>query len=195
MVDIVGGETLASLWDKLAVECGDKEFFVFEGRDGSKEKYSYREFNIKINQAANVFLSRGVTPGERVAIQMHTCPEFLMCMFGLAKIGAITVPMNEQYLQAECEYALDVCKIKRAVIEPCFVELYEQITAAGRLPEGFAVARTSRPAVARCLPSFWTKRTRPWIRSSSCLRTILARFSSPAARLTFPRASSSLTAI
>ena len=154
MVDIVGGETLAGLWDKLAVECGDKEFFVFEGRDGSKEKFSYREFNEKINQAANVFLSRGVTPGERVAIQMHTCPEFLMCLFGLAKIGAITVPMNEQYLQAECEYALDVCKIKRAVIEPCFVELYEQIVEAGRLPEGFAVARTRESEKAGGRPMF-----------------------------------------
>ena len=29
MVDIVGGETLASLWDKLARECGEKDFFVF----------------------------------------------------------------------------------------------------------------------------------------------------------------------
>ena len=50
MVDIVGGETLASLWDKLARECGEKDFFIFQGRDGGVETFTYRQFNEKINQ-------------------------------------------------------------------------------------------------------------------------------------------------
>ncbi|WP_297156530.1 crotonobetaine/carnitine-CoA ligase [uncultured Ellagibacter sp.] len=145
MVDIVGGETLASLWDKLARKCGEKDFFIFQGRDGGVETFTYRQFNEKINQTANMFLREGVAFGERVAVQMHTCPEFLMCLFGLAKIGAVTVPMNEQYLQAECEYALDMCEIERAVVEPCYVELYDQICADGRLPKGISVARTLDP--------------------------------------------------
>ena len=145
MVDIVGGETLASLWDKLARECGEKDFFIFQGRDGGVETFTYRQFNEKINQTANMFLREGVAFGERVAVQMHTCPEFLMCLFGLAKIGAVTVPMNEQYLQAECEYALDMCEIERAVVEPCYVELYDRICAGGRLPKGISVARTLDP--------------------------------------------------
>ena len=149
MVDIVGGETLASLWDKLARECGEKDFFVFQDRDGGVETFTYRQFNEKINQTANMFLREGVAFGERVAVQMHTCPEFLMCLFGLAKIGAVTVPMNEQYLQAECEYALDVCEIERAVVEPCYVELYGDIHAGGRLPKGISVARTTNPMEAR----------------------------------------------
>ena len=84
MVDIVGGETLASLWDKLARKCGEKDFFIFQGRDGGVETFTYRQFNEKINQTANMFLREGVAFGERVAVQMHTCPEFLMCLFGLA---------------------------------------------------------------------------------------------------------------
>ena len=142
MVDIVGNETLASLWDKLARECGEKDFFIFQGRDGGVETITYRQFNEKINQTANMFLRDGVAFGERDAVQMHTCPEFLMCLFGLAKIGAVTVPMNEQYLKAECEYALDMCEIERAVVEPCYVELYDQICSDGRLPKGISVART-----------------------------------------------------
>ena len=42
MVDIVGNETLASLWDKLARECGDKDFFIFQDREGNVATYSYR---------------------------------------------------------------------------------------------------------------------------------------------------------
>ena len=127
MVDIVGNETLASLWDKLARECGDKDFFIFQDREGEVTAYSYRAFNELIDKTANMFLSEGVERGEHVAVQMHTCPEFLMCLFGLAKIGAVLVPMNEQYLQAECEYALDMCSTRRAVVEPCYVELYDAI--------------------------------------------------------------------
>ena len=79
MVDIVGNETLASLWDKLARECGDKDFFIFQDREGNVATYSYRAFNELIDQTANMFLSQGVERGEHVAVQMHTCPEFLMC--------------------------------------------------------------------------------------------------------------------
>ena len=142
MVDIVGNETLASLWDKLARECGDKDFFIFQDREGNVATYSYRAFNELIDQTANMFLSQGVERGEHVAVQMHTCPEFLMCLFGLAKIGAVLVPMNEQYLQAECEYALDMCSTRRAVVEPCYVELYDAIHAGGRLDQGIIVARS-----------------------------------------------------
>ena len=154
MVDIVGNETLASLWDKLARECGDKDFFIFQDRKGDVATYSYRAFNELINQTANMFLRQGVERGEHVAVQMHTCPEFLMCLFGLAKIGAVLVPMNEQYLQAECEYALDMCSTRRAVVEPCYVELYDAIHAGGRLDQGIVVARTAGGKEAMGYPAF-----------------------------------------
>ena len=153
MVDIVGNETLASLWDKLARECGDKDFFIFQDREGNVATYSYRAFNELIDQTANMFLSQGVERGEHVAVQMHTCPEFLMCLFGLAKIGAVLVPMNEQYLQAECEYALDMCSTRRAVVEPCYVELYDAIHAGGRLDQGIIVARSESGKAGHGLPA------------------------------------------
>ena len=106
MVDIVGNETLASLWDKLARECGDKDFFIFQDREGNVATYSYRAFNELIDQTANMFLSQGVERGEHVAVQMHTCPEFLMCLFGLAKIGAVLVTVNTNYKAAELEYIM-----------------------------------------------------------------------------------------
>ena len=158
MVDIVGNETLASLWDKLARECGDKDFFIFQDREGNVATYSYRAFNELIDQTANMFLSQGVERGEHVAVQMHTCPEFLMCLFGLAKIGAVLVPMNEQYLQAECEYALDMCSTRRAVVEPCYVDATTtpSTPAAGltRASSWPAAKAARRPWATRCSPSW-----------------------------------------
>lgn len=52
------------------------------------------ELNDRINQVANGFLALGVTKGNKVAIMLPNCPEFLYMWFGLNKIGAVEVPIN-----------------------------------------------------------------------------------------------------
>jgi len=143
MTDIVGNQTLRSLWDSLSQERGDHCFLVFQNRNGVVKEYSYAEFNEEINRSANFFIEQGIEKGETVAVHMHTCPEFMMCLFGLAKIGAVMVPMNEQYLQAECEYVLEKCKITHVVIEQEFCDLYQSITASGFCELRIVVARSS----------------------------------------------------
>ncbi|MEG1750362.1 MAG: crotonobetaine/carnitine-CoA ligase [Raoultibacter sp.] len=142
MTDIVGNETLRSLWDGLATAHGNETFLIFQGRQGSVCEFTYKQFNDEINKTANLFLERGIQRDEKVAVQLHTSPEFMMCLFGLAKIGAVMVPMNEQYLQEECEYVLDKCEATTAIIEPEFLELYQSIaTREGFLPKGILLAR------------------------------------------------------
>ena len=92
LTDIVGNETVRSLWDGLVAACGNREFLIFRDRTGSTSTYTYRAFDEEINRTANVFLSLGVRAGERVAVQLCTCPEFMMCLFGLAKIGPSWCP-------------------------------------------------------------------------------------------------------
>ena len=54
------------------------------------------------NRIAHVFLDLGIEKGDHVALHLHSSPEFLMCLFGLAKIGARwRLPINEQYLADE----------------------------------------------------------------------------------------------
>jgi carnitine-CoA ligase len=48
----------------------------------------------QINKAANGFLALGVKQGDKVAIMLPNCPEFLYAWFGLNKIGAVEVPIN-----------------------------------------------------------------------------------------------------
>ncbi|MEG0844943.1 MAG: crotonobetaine/carnitine-CoA ligase [Raoultibacter sp.] len=142
MTDIIGNETLRSLWDGLATTQGEKTFLIFQGRQGAVTEFTYKQFNDEINKAANLFLARGIQRDEKVAVQLHTSPEFMMCLFGLAKIGAVMVPMNEQYLQEECEYVLNKCEATTAIIEPEFLSLYQAIQARdGFLPKGIVLAR------------------------------------------------------
>lgn len=131
MTDIVGNETLRSLWDGLAVSRGDNTFLIYQDCEGSTCEYSYRHFNEEIDRTANFFLAQGIEKGECVAVQMRTSPEFMMCLFGLAKIGAVMVPMNDQYIKEECRYVLDTCKVVCAVVAEEFLELYQQIQEEG----------------------------------------------------------------
>jgi len=62
---------------------------VFEGRE-----ITYREWNERANRVANAFAVLGLRPGDRVGLLMSNSVEYLECFFGLAKIGAIIVPLN-----------------------------------------------------------------------------------------------------
>ncbi|CAK7004850.1 MAG: Crotonobetaine/carnitine--CoA ligase [Paraeggerthella hongkongensis] len=149
VTDIVGNETLRSLWTGLVDSCGDRTFLIFQDREGATCEFSYSAFDQEINRTANLFLTLGIEAGERVAVQMHTCPEFMMCLFGLAKIGAVMVPMNEQYLAEEAAFVLERTGASCAVVEADFVGLYDGLAdEQGYLAKGVFVARGSADAEA-----------------------------------------------
>lgn len=142
MTDIVGNETLRDLWESVVERRGDKSFFTFQNRVGSVLEYTYREFDEDVNRIANVFLSLDIQKGDHVGVQLHSSPEFLMCLFGLAKIGAVIVPVNEQYLADEARYILEDAEVVCAVIEPLFYEDYKQLMQEGMyFPKGLLMAR------------------------------------------------------
>lgn len=135
-------ETVLSLWSDLAAACGERTFLIFRDRVGAEHTYTYGRFDREINRTANLFLRLGVKSGERVAVQLCTCPEFMLCLFGLAKIGAIMVPMNEQYLTEEAAFVLEKTGASCAVIEPKFLKLYRAAADEGfDFPRGVLVAR------------------------------------------------------
>ena len=64
---------------------------VFQFRD---TPITLGQLDEQINRAANGFLALGVKQGDKVAIMLPNCPEFLYAWFGLNKIGAVEVPIN-----------------------------------------------------------------------------------------------------
>ena len=58
------------------------------------QRYSYQELSHEIDRAARGFLSRGIRPGDKIALWSPNVPEWMVAFLGLAKIGAITVPID-----------------------------------------------------------------------------------------------------
>ena len=97
------------------------------------ERTSYRReitwgvFNEKASRFANALISRGIGKGDKVAILLMNCLEWLPIYFGILKTGAIAVPMNFRYSSDEIKYCLDLSESDMLVFGPEFIGRVEEI--------------------------------------------------------------------
>ena len=74
--------------------------------DKYRREITWREFDIKANRFANLLFTRGVKRGDKIAILLMNCLEWLPIYFGILKTGAIVVPMNYRYSADEIKYCI-----------------------------------------------------------------------------------------
>jgi long-chain acyl-CoA synthetase len=60
----------------------------------NKHRFSFREFNERVNRLANAFLDMGVRKGAKIATILPNCLELLEVYWAVAKIGAVVVPLS-----------------------------------------------------------------------------------------------------
>ena len=65
------------------------------------------EFDVKANRFANLLLARGIQKGDKVAILLMNCIDWLPIYFGILKTGALAVPLNYRYSAEEIQYCLN----------------------------------------------------------------------------------------
>ena len=92
-----------------------------------RREITWHVFNEKANRFANMLLSRGVTKGDKVAILLMNCLEWLPIYFGILKTGAIAVPLNFRYASEEIEYCLKLADVDVLVFGPEFIGRIETI--------------------------------------------------------------------
>jgi carnitine-CoA ligase len=86
------GLTLPGILDAQVAQRPDQSLLVIDD-----VPLSYRTLQERSIAAANVLLGLGIGPGDRVALFMGTCPEWVTLWFGLCRIGAVAVPINTAY--------------------------------------------------------------------------------------------------
>ena len=92
-----------------------------------RREITWGEFNKRANRFANLLLSRGIKRGEKVAILLMNCLEWLPIYFGILRTGAIAVPLNFRYTADEIAYCLDKADAEYIVFGPEFVGRVEEI--------------------------------------------------------------------
>jgi acyl-CoA synthetase (AMP-forming)/AMP-acid ligase II len=105
------------------------EYNLIEATVGEKYRceITWREFDIAANRFANLLLTRGVKKGDKVAILMMNCIDWLPIYFGILKAGALAVPMNFRFSAEEIEYCSDLADVSVLVFGPEFTERLEKI--------------------------------------------------------------------
>ncbi|MEE0944137.1 MAG: class I adenylate-forming enzyme family protein [Clostridia bacterium] len=105
-----------------------KEYSLIETAGESyRNEITWKEFNMKANRFANFLLSRGIKKGDKVAILLMNCLEWLPIYFGTLKAGALAVPMNYRYTSAEIKYCLELSEANTLVFGPEFIGRVEEI--------------------------------------------------------------------
>ena len=71
---------------------------VYEGR-----RYSYREINEAANRLAHWLIEQGIGTEDRVAVLLDKSPDLVVTALGIAKSGAVYVPVDPTYPQDRLE--------------------------------------------------------------------------------------------
>lgn len=101
-----------------------------------RREITWGVFDEKANRVANMLLNRGIKKGDRVAILMFNCLEWLPIYFGILKTGAIAVPFNFRFDSDEIKYCADLAEVHVLFFGPEFIgriEAIEDELAKGRL--------------------------------------------------------------
>ncbi len=89
------------LYDEAAARWPDLEALVYRDR-----RYTFAEAAAKVDEAARALIGLGVGPGEHVALWLTNCDEWVFVHFALAKIGAVSVPVNTRFRSRDLAYVV-----------------------------------------------------------------------------------------
>jgi len=102
-----------------------------ETRFREKQRYSWRELDAIVERCATGLFHRGIGKGERVALLLGNCNEFVIAFLAALRLGAIAVPLNIRQQTDELDYALNQCGATLLVHE---ADLAQRLPAAARVP-------------------------------------------------------------
>src|SRR4030095_13329939 len=83
--------------DKVALEFIDPPF----------QRLTYAELDELVNHTAGYLQDLGLQPGDRVALQLSKCLEFILLHLATVRLGAISLPLNLAYPPDELKYFLE----------------------------------------------------------------------------------------
>ncbi len=109
-----------------------KEYSLMQSTGGEsyRREMTWSDFDQRANRFANLLLTRGIQKGQKVAILLMNCLEWLPVYFGILKAGAIAVPLNFRYTADEIKYCLEKSDSEFLVFGPEFTGRVEEICSS-----------------------------------------------------------------
>ena len=102
-------KTFGQFLERWADETPDKDFIVYPDRN---LRFSYADFNIRVDNLAKALLHIGMRPDDKLGIFANNVPDWLTFMFASAKIGVVLVTINTNYKTHELDYLVKNSDLK-----------------------------------------------------------------------------------
>lgn len=108
-----------------------KEYELIQptSRSFYRRQITWGVFDEKANRVANMLIDRGIRKGQKCAILLMNCLEWLPIYFGIMKAGAIAVPLNFRFTAEEIRYCLDASDADVLFYGPEFIGRIEDIAS------------------------------------------------------------------
>jgi len=96
-------------------------------KDWRGKTLTYPELESRTNKLANGLLRLGLRKGDRVAVMLYNCAEFVEVDCASAKAGLVVVPINWRYVEKEIEYVVDNSDAKAMILGEDFIDCIDRI--------------------------------------------------------------------
>lgn len=92
-----------------------------------QDRLSYREFNQRVNRAANAMLAMGLNKGDKVAMLLPNSLEMLDLFWACAKAGTVIVPLNPMVKGKDMVRLLQDCEARALYFAPDYTAEVEEM--------------------------------------------------------------------
>lgn len=89
-----GSRSFADMWQRAVVDHGDRTFLVFRSEHGRIDTWTYRQFDVVVDDAVARLTANGVAAGDPVHLCLRNCPGFIAIWLATARLGAWMVPVD-----------------------------------------------------------------------------------------------------
>jgi crotonobetaine/carnitine-CoA ligase len=117
-----GEKTIGAILGHRAAEQPDGQVLTVDG-----VALTYSGLDADASRIANAFAALGLAKGDRVAVQLPNCAEFIQVWFGLARAGIVEVPLNVGLRGDLLAYALNRAECGAIVISAEWAARIEEI--------------------------------------------------------------------
>jgi len=113
---------LSDIFKRNAKRYPQKTGVVFRSK-----RFSFEEFNQRINSLANALISLGMQEQDKVAVILDNCHQYVELYCGVPKGGGVTVPLNTSLSPPEMAYIINNAEAKILVFGEKFAPTIDSI--------------------------------------------------------------------
>ncbi|MCK9276358.1 MAG: acyl--CoA ligase [Syntrophales bacterium] len=144
MIKSMEDVTIGNLFEKNLKLFPDKTIQVFDGG----KRQTYREMEERANRLANGLLDLGLKKGDHVAILAMNCPEYMEYQLATAKIGIVSVLINNLMPSDRIAYMLDHSDSQAVIFEDQYAEAVGMAREnASKLKHFIMIERGNKPDI------------------------------------------------